>query len=112
MTSAWWFSNTSHVVPNALVATPHPRVSVMERCQVFPVEFVVRGYMTGSTSTSLWTHYKAAGGKLQYSGHVFEAGYVKNDRLGENVVTPTTKEKLGDRPVSGDEVVAQGLMSR
>lgn len=59
-TSAWWFSRTKHVADNALVATPHPRVAVMEKCHVFPVEFVVRGYMTGSTSTSLWTHYKAA----------------------------------------------------
>ena len=49
------------------------------RCAVYPVEFVVRGYLTGSTDTSLWTHYKA--GKRKYCGNSFPDGMVKNDRL-------------------------------
>lgn len=77
----------------------------MTKCDVFPVEFVVRGYMTGSTSTSLWTHYKKTEGEAEYCGMKFRDGYVKNDRLDENVVTPTTKEKDGDRPISGEEIV-------
>ena len=63
-TSQWWFKQTEHIVPNAVVATPDPNVTVMRRCEVFPIEFVVRGYLTGSTSTSLWTHYKNGGAKL------------------------------------------------
>ena len=58
-TSAWWMSHTTHIVKNALLSTPDPNVSVMKKCTVFPVEFVCRGFMTGSTDTSLWTHYKA-----------------------------------------------------
>ncbi|PNH01647.1 Phosphoribosylaminoimidazole-succinocarboxamide synthase [Tetrabaena socialis] len=45
-TAAWWFDNTAHIVPSALLSTPDPNVSVMKKCKVFPVEFVCRGYMT------------------------------------------------------------------
>jgi phosphoribosylaminoimidazole-succinocarboxamide synthase len=46
-TSAWWFKNTTHIVKNALLSVPDPNVSIMKKCTVFPVEFVVRGFMTG-----------------------------------------------------------------
>ena len=46
-TSMWWMANTSHIIPNALLAVPDPNVAIMKRCTVFPVEFVVRGFMTG-----------------------------------------------------------------
>lgn len=104
-----WLARTKHILPNALVATPDPRVVIMRRCDVFPVEFVVRGYMTGSTATSLWTHYST--GKRQYCGHYFREGYRKNDRLDCNVVTPTTKEAAGDRPISREEILDAGIMS-
>ena len=47
LTSAWWMRRTEHIVPNALLAVPDPNVSIMRACSVFPVEFVVRGFMTG-----------------------------------------------------------------
>ena len=47
LTSAWWMENTQHIVRNALLEVPHPNVSIMQRCDVFPVEVVVRGFMTG-----------------------------------------------------------------
>lgn len=47
-TSAWWMHETQHIAPNALLAMPDPNVSIMRRCRVFPVEFVVRGYLTGT----------------------------------------------------------------
>jgi SAICAR synthetase len=50
-TSAWWMEATQHIVPNALLAVPDPNVSIMRKCSVFPVEFVVRGFMTGATSS-------------------------------------------------------------
>lgn len=46
-TSAWWFQNTEHIVSNGLISVPDPNISIMEKVDVFPVEFVVRGYMTG-----------------------------------------------------------------
>lgn len=108
-TSAWWMDATRHIVPNALLSTPDPNACVMKKCTVFPVEFVVRGFMTGSTSTSLWTHYKA--GEREYCGNTFPDGMKKNDRLSTNVVTPTTKAEDHDEPISPAEIVSRGLMS-
>ena len=109
-TSAWWMRNTGHIVPNALLATPDPCVSVMKKCKVFPVEFVVRGFMTGSTDTSLWTHYSR--GEREYCGNHFPDGMTKNQRLSANVVTPTTKAEDHDEPISPAEIVARGLMTQ
>jgi phosphoribosylaminoimidazole-succinocarboxamide synthase len=53
-TAAWWFDQTRHIVPNALLATPDPNVAVMKKCSVFPVEFVVRGFMTGAGRVFAW----------------------------------------------------------
>jgi hypothetical protein len=46
-TAAWWFANTRHIIDNAVLDVPDPNVTVMKKCSVFPVEFVVRGFMTG-----------------------------------------------------------------
>jgi phosphoribosylaminoimidazole-succinocarboxamide synthase len=108
-TSAWWMQRTQHIVPNALLATPDPNACVMRKCAVFPVEFVCRGFMTGSTDTSLWTHYAA--GERSYCGNDFPDGMRKNDRLAANVITPTTKAESHDAPITPAEIVAQGLMS-
>lgn len=109
-TSQWWFKQTEHIVPNAVVATPDPNVTVMRRCEVFPIEFVVRGYLTGSTSTSLWTHYKNGG--RNYCGNELNDGMVKNQKLPTNIVTPTTKEKEHDRPISLADIVKEGWMKQ
>jgi phosphoribosylaminoimidazole-succinocarboxamide synthase len=109
-TSAWWMRNTTHIVPNALVDVPDPNVSVQQKVVVFPVEFVCRGFMTGSTETSLWTHY--SNGAREYCGNKFPDGMKKNERLQENVLTPTTKAVDRDVPISAQEIVAQGLMSQ
>jgi len=109
-TSQWWFKQTEHIVPNAVVATPDPNVTVMKRCEVFPIEFVVRGYLTGSTSTSLWTHYNKGG--RNYCGNALADGMVKNQKLPENIVTPTTKEKEHDRPISLEDIVSEGWMKQ
>lgn len=77
---------------------------------MFPIEFVVRGYMTGSTSTSLWTHYKQGG--RDYCGNVLEDGMVKNQKLPANIITPTTKEKEHDRPISLPDIVGEGWMKQ
>lgn len=109
-TSAWWFKNTQHIVQNALLAVPDPNVSIMKKCSVFPVEFVVRGFMTGSTSTSLWTHYSK--GAREYCGNSFPDGMRKNDRLAVNVITPTTKADDHDEPISSKQIVSRGLMTQ
>jgi phosphoribosylaminoimidazole-succinocarboxamide synthase len=104
-TSAWWFQKTAHIVPNALLSTPDPNVAVMTKCDVFPVEFVVRGFMTGSTDTSMWTHYK--NGKREYCGNKLPEGMCKNEKLVANIITPTTKAAGHDAPISPSEIIAQ-----
>ena len=69
LVSTWWFRRIAEagIVRTHLLRTPHPNVAVARRGTVFPVEFVVRAYMTGSTSTSIWKNYEA--GMRQYCGH-------------------------------------------
>eukprot|EP00884_Botryococcus_braunii_P013198 jgi/Botrbrau1/2187/Bobra.101_2s0020.1 len=109
-TSTWWLKETEHICPNALLDVPDPNVAIMKQCTVFPVEFVVRGYMTGSTDTSLWTHYN--NGVRDYCGNHFPDGLRKNDKLPHNVITPTTKSAEHDEPIGPREIVADGLMTQ
>ncbi|XP_062164535.1 phosphoribosylaminoimidazole-succinocarboxamide synthase, chloroplastic [Alnus glutinosa] len=109
-TSLWWFDRTRHITSNAVVASPDKNVTIAKKCSVFPVEFVVRGYVTGSTDTSLWTVYK--NGVRNYCGNVLPDGLVKNQKLTANILTPTTKAADHDVPVTPDEIVKHGLMSQ
>ncbi|PWA84360.1 purin 7 [Artemisia annua] len=109
-TSLWWFNQTQHIAPNAIIAVPDKNVTIAKKCTVFPVEFVVRGYVTGSTDTSLWTVYK--NGVRNYCGNVIPEGMVKNERLPANIITPTTKAADHDVPITPEEIVKQGLMSQ
>jgi len=106
--SAWWFAETRHIIDNHLLSIPHPNVMIAKSCRPVPVEFVVRGYMTGSTSTSLWTHYKK--GAREYCGNIIPEGLRKNDRLPEPILTPTTKDDEHDEPISGEEAISRGLI--
>ena len=109
LTSAWWFEQTAAIIPNHLLAVPDPNVTIAKKCKVFPIEFVVRGYITGSTSTSLWTQYK--NGVRDYCGQHFPEGLLKNQKLAQAVLTPTTKEKDHDRPISPREIIEEGWMT-
>ncbi|MFO2971032.1 phosphoribosylaminoimidazolesuccinocarboxamide synthase [Legionella pneumophila serogroup 10] len=110
LTSVWWFKNTQAIVPNHLIAVPDPNVAIVKKCKIFPIEFVVRGYISGSTSTSLWTQYQK--GIRDYCGITFPDGLRKNQKLESPVITPTTKETVHDRPISPHEIVAEGWMTR
>jgi len=108
MTSAWWFFQTESIVPNALVSVPHPYVTIMKKLTPLPVEIIVRGYMTGSTNTSLWTAYDQ--GARTYCGHAFPDGLAKHQALDRPIVTPTTKGSV-DVPMSGEELVDRGYLT-
>ena len=108
--SIWWFNQTKDIVPNHLISTPDPNVIVTKKCATFPIEFVVRGYITGSTNTSLWTAYNK--GDRKYCGHILPDGLIKNQKLEKNILTPTTKEKHHDRPITPEEIVNECLMSQ
>ena len=110
LTSAWWFEQTKHIIVNQVIDIPDPNVTLAKKCKVFPIEFVVRGYITGSTSTSLWTVYN--NGSRDYCGNALEEGLVKNQKLDANMLTPTTKEVDHDRPISPEDIVKEGWMNQ
>jgi len=110
LTSAWWFDQTKHIIPNHVMSVPDPNVTLAKKCDVFPIEFVVRGYITGSTETSLWTVYNK--GDRKYCGNDLPEELVKNQKLEANMLTPTTKEEHHDRPIAPDEIVSEGWMAQ
>lgn len=110
LTSAWWFEKTKRIIPNHVLDIPDPNVTLAKKCTVFPIEFVVRGYITGSTSTSLWTVYN--NGDREYCGNTLPEGLKKNQKLNENMLTPTTKEEHHDRPISPKEIVEENWMTK
>ena len=109
--SAWWESKLVDVVKSQMVAAPDPNVTIAREAQALPVEIVVRGHITGSTSTSLWTLYDQ--GVARPYGLTLPAGLKKNDPLPEPVITPTTKAPAGahDERLTGAEVVSRGLVN-
>lgn len=109
LTSAWWFEHTEHIIPNHVLVIPDPNVTIAKKCKVLPIEFVVRGYITGTTSTSLWTQYK--NGVRHYCDHDLPEGLRKNQRLEKPLLTPTTKEETHDRPISPTEIIAEGWLT-
>jgi phosphoribosylaminoimidazole-succinocarboxamide synthase len=109
-TSLYWFAQTAHIAGNHVIASPHANALLARKCRVLPIEFVVRGYMTGSTDTSIWTQYQR--GVHTFGGHTMLEGMVKNEKLRENIVTPTTKEAKHDRPITAEEIVAEKWLTR
>ncbi|ONI35259.1 hypothetical protein PRUPE_1G526100 [Prunus persica] len=109
-TSLWWFDKTQHITSNAVVLAPDENVTIAKKCSVFPVEFVVRGFVTGSTDTSLWTVYN--NGVRNYCGNALPDGLAKSQKLPANILTPTTKAADHDVPVTPDEIVECGLMTQ
>ena len=108
-TSLYWFAQTKHIVANHVLGSTHANVLLAKRCTVLPIEFVVRGYMTGSTDTSIWTQYQR--GARSCCGHSLPEGMRKNEKLAGNLVTPTTKEALHDRPITAKEIVDEGWLT-
>lgn len=110
--AAWWFERTADVIGNHVVTVPDPNVLIARETTPLPVEVVVRGAITGVTSTSLWKLY-ADGARTIYGYH-FPDGLAKNTLLPEPIVTPTTKPPAGsgthDEPLTWAEVIDRGLV--
>jgi phosphoribosylaminoimidazole-succinocarboxamide synthase len=109
--SAWWFERTADVVANHILAVPDPNVTIACDATPLPVEVVVRGYITGVTSTSLWSMYAA--GQRQAYGAALPDGLRKNDALPHPIITPTTKAEGGahDEPLTPGQIVERGLLA-
>ncbi|QRR01161.1 phosphoribosylaminoimidazolesuccinocarboxamide synthase [Dyadobacter sandarakinus] len=105
-TAAHFLNATSDIVPNWLSEVPDPNVSIGIKCQAYPVEMVVRGYLAGHA----WREYAA--GKRSVCGVALPDGLKENDKLPEPIITPTTKAHEGhDEDISREQILAQGLVS-
>ncbi len=109
--AAFWFDRTREIAPNHLIEVPDPNVSIVRECRPLPVEFVMRGYLTGSTSTSIRSSY--ARGEREYCGHTLPEGLAQHEQLPAALLTPTTKAPRGehDALTSRDEILRRGVLS-
>lgn len=109
--AAWWFEHLDDIgVPHHLISVPHPNVSLVKSVKPLPVEIIVRGYLTGTTTTSSWYAYQHNNRCI--CGITMPEGMVKNQILPEPIITPTTKPEVGhDRNVSKQEILEEGLVS-
>jgi len=106
--AGFWFEKTSDIVKNHVIAVPDPNVMVVSECEQLPLEFVVRGYITGVTKTSAWYNYEQ--GVRNFCGNELPEGLKKDQKLERPILTPTTKLEKHDRPISRDEAIAEGLI--
>lgn len=104
----YWFERTADIVPNHVLQVPHASVTVARELEMFPVEVVVRAYLTGSTETSAWTHY--ARGARDLCGNRLPDGMIKNQPFEAPIITPTTKSEDHDEPISPEQIVERGLV--
>lgn len=105
--AAQFLEATRDIVPNWLIASPHPNVSIGHMCTPFKVEMVVRGYLAGHAARTY-----AAGGR-ELCGVQLRDGLRENDQLPEPIITPTTKASEGhDEDISREEIIRQGIVSR
>ena len=111
-TAAFWFEKTKHIVKNHVIGVPDPNVLVAKECELIPVEMVVRGYITGVTTTSAWYNYER--GIRNFCGNILPEGMRKDEKFKKPIITPSTKAEKGlhDESVSGDEIIKRGLVDK
>lgn len=109
--SAWWMQRTREVCPNHLLSVPDPNVTLVRECEPLPVEMVMRAYLTGTTSTSIWVHYQ--NGVRTFCGHRLPEGLRQHEKLAAPILTPSTKAAHGDHDVSAsrEEILQASGMS-
>lgn len=111
-TARYWFEETADICPNHALAYPDPNVVLGKRLDILPVEIVVRGYLAGTTGTSLLTLYKQ-GHRTMYGLHLPD-GMKDNQILPEPVITPTSKAFDGghDEPLTPNDILDNQLLTR
>ncbi|MFN3822646.1 MAG: phosphoribosylaminoimidazolesuccinocarboxamide synthase [Pseudorhodobacter sp.] len=111
-TARFWFDHTADICPNHVIAYPDPNVVIGRHLTILPVEIVVRGYLAGTTGTSILTLYRK-GGREMY-GHHLPDGLRDNAALPSPIITPTSKAFDGghDEPLTAAQIVENGLLTR
>jgi phosphoribosylaminoimidazole-succinocarboxamide synthase len=107
----YWFDHTADIAANHVISYPDPNVVIGKRVTILPVEIVVRGYLAGTTSTSVLTQYRK-GARVMY-GHTLPDGLRDNQALPQAIITPTSKAFDGghDEPLTPADILAQGLLT-
>lgn len=111
-TARYWFEHTADICPNHVLSYPDANVVIGRKLTILPVEIIVRGYLAGSTGTSVLTLYKK--GQRQMYGHVLPDGLRDNQALPAPIITPTSKAFDGghDEPLTAEQIVAEGLLTQ
>ena len=111
-TAKFWFEATADICPNHVISYPDPNVVIGQRLTILPVEIVVRGYLAGTTGTSILTLYKQ--GQRAMYGHTLPDGLRDNQALPAPIITPTSKAFDGghDEPLTAQDIVSQGLLTQ
>lgn len=111
-TARYWFEQTADICPNHVLEYPDPNVVVGKRLEILPVEMVVRGYLAGTTGTSILTMYKQ--GRREMYGMTLPDGLRDNEALPQAIITPTSKAFDGghDEPLSAQQIVGEGLLTQ
>jgi phosphoribosylaminoimidazole-succinocarboxamide synthase len=110
--AAFWFENTKDIARNHMIHSPDPNVMVVEECNTLPIEMIVREYVTGVTTTSIWYNYQK--GVRNFCGNKLPEGLKKDQKLPKPILTPSTKAEKGghDESVSCDDIVQRKLVSK
>mgnify|MGYP001368536373 CR=1 FL=1 len=106
--SVFMFNKTKHIIDNHYISHNKNQI-IVKKCVPFKIEVVVRAYITGNTTTSLWTHYDK--GIRNYCGIIFPDNLKKNQKLNNHVITPTTKD-IEDIPISKEDIVKKKYMTQ
>ncbi|MDP4280760.1 MAG: phosphoribosylaminoimidazolesuccinocarboxamide synthase [Bacteroidota bacterium] len=105
--ASYFLDATADICPNWKIASPDPMVTIGKFCKPFPVEMIIRGYLTGSS----WRAYK--NGQRQICGVPIPEGMKEHERFPHPIITPTTKAMEGhDEDISREEIIKQGLVSK
>lgn len=111
--AAFWFDKTKDIIANHMLTAPDPNVMVGKNCQAYPIEMIVRSYISGSTITSLWYNYFK--GKREIYGLKFPNGLKKNQKLPQPVITPTTRGTGSgghDEKISKKEIIKRKIIDK
>jgi phosphoribosylaminoimidazole-succinocarboxamide synthase len=107
----YWFAETKKLAPNHVLSVPDPNVTIARECTALKAEFIMRAYVTGVTTTSIWYAYER--GVREFCGHKLPDGMKKNQKLPRPLLTPSTKAEHGDhdRSVSRAELIEMGAIT-
>ncbi|MBI3887474.1 phosphoribosylaminoimidazolesuccinocarboxamide synthase [Candidatus Microgenomates bacterium] len=112
--AAFWFEKTKHIIPNHVISVPDPNVLISKQCKNFPIEIVVRGYLSGVANTSIWYAYEK--GERTIYGLPFPDGMQKNQKLPKPIITPTTHPEAGsnlhDERLTRKEIIEKKIVDK